>query len=444
MKRTAFALFAAAALFMLAGCAPKDSGADASADSANVTADAGHDSSCPSCDHGDQASLAETPEAYKKVKPTLFASLTEQYYTPDGLTLNAETGKIYLNVPNFGRMDEKMLKADSHQGGYLLMVNDDGTFEKLLDYPVLEATGQCGPMGLDFGPDGNLYVCDNQYFHDKNAKSRILRVVMKDGKPTGEVQTAVEGVKLANAVLWHGDKMFYTDSCLDTEGPDSAFIGAGGLFMFTADEVLQAGVGENPPAKVNAAPDDAHCVAFVQVEKVGRGDNTGPDGLTVAGDTIYFGNFGNGSLYALYPDEKGEYKKENMNRVFDSVHQTPTDKGPFKGLKLECCDGIFYDAETNRVYLDDSQNNAIWAFAPVAKGEQVQPVTIWKNGDTDGNNGLLDQPCEAVVAGGKLIIANFDWPFPGLINSTVDPPGTLSAIDMKAIADLLTFFEESN
>ena len=29
----------------------------------------------------------------------------------------------------------------------------------------------------------------------------------------------------------------------------------------------------------------------------------------------------------------------------------------------------------------------------------------------DGNDGLLDQPCEAIVFDGKLVIVNFDWPF---------------------------------
>ena len=395
--------------------------------------------SCSCCAHGQAAVREEISEVYKNVRPTLFADLGAENYTPDGLTVNPDNGWVYLNVPNFGRMDENGVKADSHPGGYLLLIHEDGSSEKLLDYPVLEATGQCGPMGLDFGPDGHLYVCDNQYFHDKNAKSRILRVVMENGRPTGEVQTVVDGVKLANAILWHNNQMFYTDSNLDAEAPDSEFIGGGGVFCFSGDEALNAGVGDNPSIHANAVPNDPHCVAYAQTAKIGRGDNTGPDGLTVAGETIYFGLFGNGSLFAIYPDANGAYQRENFERVFDSVSQTPVESGPYKGLRLECCDGMFFDAISGIAFVNDSQNNAIWGFAPTEKGQGVRPMPLWENGDTDGMKGQLVQPCESVVSNGKLIVANFDWPFPGLVNSTVDMPGTLSALDMNAVVALWNY-----
>ena len=43
-----------------------------------------------------------------------------------------------------------------------------------------------GPMGIDFGADGNLYVCDHQYRYDTDFKSRVLRIkVDATGKATG-------------------------------------------------------------------------------------------------------------------------------------------------------------------------------------------------------------------------------------------------------------------
>ncbi len=372
------------------------------------------------------------------LKPTLFANLGDGCYTPDGMTVHDQNGKLYLNVPNFGRMDDKMVKADSAQGGYLYEVAKDGSSKKILEYPVLEKTGQAGPMGLDCGPDGNLYVCDNQYFHNHDYCSRILRVVFKDGEPTGEVQTVIEGVKLANGMTWCGDKLFYTDSNFDEESFEEGNIGSGGVFMFTADEVLKAGKDGVPPIKIKAGKDEKHCVAYVQVAKLGREDNTGPDGICADKDgVIWFGNFGNGFIYALRPNEAGEYKQENVENVFDALNQRPSRQG----LKLQCCDGIYYDKNLDRVFIDDSQGNAIWMFKPVAKGEKIRPVVLWNNPDNDGMEGLLDQPCEACVYAGKLVLANFDWPFPGLMNSKVDPPGTLSGIDYAEIEKMVKITE---
>lgn len=373
------------------------------------------------------------------LKTTLFANLGNAYYNPDGMTVGDATGILYLNVPNFSRMDETMKKADSAQGGYLLKVAKDGSWQQILEYPVHPITGQCGPMGLDCGPDGNLYVCDNQYFHDKSNRSRILRVVLdSQGQPTGEVETVVEGFKLANGILWHGDLMFYTDSCFDQEDGSDGNIGSGGVFMFKAEEVLNAGRGEVPPVKVASSPEDPHCLAWEKVVKLGRADGTGPDGITVdARGTVWFGNFGNGFLYGAWPDEKGNYKRDNVVNVFDALNQQGVNFESWTDLKLQCCDGICYDPETDRVIIDDSQNNAIWAFAPCKKGENVEPYIVLKNDDTDGNRGELDQPCEAIIYDGKLIFANFDWPFPGLTNSQVDPPGTLSSIPYDVIKPAL-------
>ena len=40
--------------------------------------------------------------------------------------------------------------------------------------------------------------------------------------------------------------------------------------------------------------------------------------------------------------------------------------------------------------------------------------------DTDGADGLLDQPCEPMVWGDKLLVVNFDMSFPGLKNTRND------------------------
>lgn len=366
--------------------------------------------------------------ARPNLKPTLFANLGDECYTPDGMTISDETGALYLNVPNFGRMTDGV-KADSAQGGYLYEVGKDGKATRILEYPCLEATGQAGPMGMDFGPDGNLYVCDNQYFHSKDYASRILRVVFENGKPTDKVEVVIQGIKLANGMAFYQDKMFYTDSCFDEENPDG-IVGSGGVFMFTMDELSKAGANGAEPITIKAGKDEPHCVAYAQVQKLGREDGTGADGICVdKNGTVWFGNFGNGFLYCLRPNDAGEYKQENLETVFDALNQRPA-RG---GEKFECCDGIFYDKNLDCIYIDDSVNNAIWVFKPCEAGQKVRPILMWTNDDNDGSEGLLDQPCEAVVFDGKLLIVNFDWPFPGMKNQKVDMPGTISAIDYAEV-----------
>ncbi|MDO5553989.1 MAG: hypothetical protein Q4G68_09510 [Planctomycetia bacterium] len=403
-------------------------------DNGDATAPRSVDASCAACNAKDAPKDLESLDPFK---PTLFANLGDTLYTPDGMVVDAEKKIAYLNVPNFAFKDENGKKLNSHQGGYLLKVSPDGKYETLLEYPIYEPTGQTGPMGISIGPDGNLYVCDNQFFYNTDYQSRILRVVMKDGKPTGDVQTVVEGIKLANAVTWFNNRMFYTDSNLQIEDQNAEeWIGSGAVFMFEGDEVLKAGTEGNPPIKVTSADTDSHCLTIQKARKIGRGDNTGADGMTVDTKTgvIYFGHFGDGRMFAIYPNEDGSYSGENTVCIYDPI-DVPADgeTAPGSGLVLQCCDGIYYDAATNKVFQNDSLNNAIWYFTPVAKGEKIQYNLLWKNGDCDGNDGLLDQPCECVVIDGKLIIVGFDWPFPGMVNTKAEAPGTLSVIDISSL-----------
>ncbi|MDR2756516.1 MAG: hypothetical protein LBC20_12495 [Planctomycetaceae bacterium] len=352
-------------------------------------------------------------------KPKVFAQLSAEFHNPDGMTVNDKTGTLFLSCPNFNRRPDD--KGTKIHPGYLIKVNADGTAEKVLTFEEIEniqvpSTKQIGPMGLDFGPDGHLYVCDNQYFFDTTNKSRILRVLMDGDKPTGKVEVVVEGVKLANAILWLDDKVLLTDTFLDLEGE----FGSGCVWKFGKDEILNAGSGENPSIKLNPlkkAEDDPHCVTIRTVKKISGGGNGGPDGITAdSNGVVYFGNFGNGEMYRLVFDAEGK-------GTVDIIHPA--------GEYFHCCDGIYYDKGTNKVYVTDSASNAVHAFTPPKSGEPAVFETIWESPNTDGADGSLDQPCEPIVIGKKLIIANFDWPFPELLNTASDEPSTLSVIELE-------------
>ncbi|MDO5552469.1 MAG: alpha/beta fold hydrolase [Planctomycetia bacterium] len=359
--------------------------------------------------------LPETPAVEEKsldekYRPFLYAELPDDMFSPDALCWNAATRTLYLTVPNFNLDPNSGLPQAAP---CLAKVNENGTVEKLLDFPQLDGVKHTGCMGMEFGPDGHLYVCDNQYFFDVNNKSRLLRVVFAQGKPTGEVQVVVNGFKVANAIVWDGDRVFVTDTILDEKGK----YGSGGIRLFTAQELLSAGTDAAHPAIELDPEHDAHLILTADAKDV-RGNNCGADGLTKdQNEVYYFGNYGDGAMYRFRFDN-------NSKPVMQQIHEG--------GDLFRCVDGICYDADTNKVYITDSADNSIWAFTPPAWGEEVVFERLWENEDTDGSGGLLDLPCECRAVNGLLIIVNQDVGI-GTTgkNTTVDKPYSLSAIKIS-------------
>lgn len=348
----------------------------------------------------DQPTLAE------KYRPFVYAELPDDMFGPDALCWNEATRTLYLTVPNFAFGNENLPKA----GPCLVKLNEDGSVEKLLDFPQTEGFAPTGSMGIDFGPDGNLYVCDNQYFSDPNYKSRLLRVVFADGKPTGEVQTVVEGFKVANAVFWDGERVFVTDTILDEPGK----YGSGGVYMFSKTEILDAGTSAEKPAIRLAKTNDPRLILVADAEDV-RGNNCGADGITKDESGVYyFGNYGDGAMWRFRFDENG---KATMKQICKA------------GEFCRSVDGICFDPKTDKVYITDSAENAIWACSTPDWDAPVEFELIWENDDTDGADGSLDLPCECRVVDGLLLVVNQDVGVaPTGKNLTVDKPYTVSAI----------------
>ncbi|MBR6434892.1 MAG: hypothetical protein IKS45_00135, partial [Thermoguttaceae bacterium] len=349
-------------------------------------------------------------------KPAIYATLPDYCPVPDGMTLDEKTNIIYLNCPNYVPADEN---GKREFNACLMQILPDGTVEKILEYPTHPETGKIGSMGIDICPSGNLYVCDNQRFSTDpqgQVPSRILRIARdengkvifdENGKP--DVKVVIEGLNLANALLWDGDNMYVTDTVVPTQGDE---FGRGGIWKFTREEIKKA-VENNEVIKVDAKAGDAHLIVTAPVKKIGREDFSGADGMTKAWDAIYFGNFGDGVIRKVTFDEEGKPTVEVV-----------VDRDDF-----QCCDGIFYDSVTDLIYIDDSQANAIRTL-----DKDGNLNILWINPDTDGADGSLDQPAECIVRDGKLIMANFDWTFPGLTNAAHDKPYTLSVIDVTSLA----------
>jgi hypothetical protein len=360
--------------------------------------------------HSCQNTVQENCEQFK---PKLFAALPEWCHNPDGLTVEEKTGTIYMNCPNLNDVADGDKKKDF--SATLNILHKNGKLEKLLEYPPLQETGQTGAMGLDFGPDGNLYVCDNQYSYDKDHKSRILKVEMKNGKPTGMVTAVVVGLKLPNAILWHNDELWVTDTCLDLEG----YSGIGGLWRFKKDEIFN----QTKPLKVLPNGQDKHLVVKQEVKK-NAWQASGADGLTVDHNgVIYFGNCGDGVIYAVTINADDSVK---CIKILDNTDRCP------------CCDGLFFDPVSKLIFINDPKENAIRVMT-LFHGEQtqIQCWKLWENGDTDGADGSLDAPCECVIVDGKMIISNFDAASPGMKNTKYDAPHTISVIDIMPLQQRL-------
>ena len=345
-------------------------------------------------------------------RPTLFLTLPAHLHNPDGMAYCQKTKKIFLNVPNFNNLDENLEKGN-HEGGYLVMVDPEtAAFEVVLEYPILKETGQTGPLGLAFGPDDNLYVCDTQWIHNKDWKSRVLRVIMKEGRPTGEVQVVATGTKVSNAVLWLEDKMLVSDTYLELEG----HYGTGGVWMFTREEALTAGKDGVPTIVLEPNGKDKRLVVIEPVIESMAWLPGNADGLTVdSKGIVYMCSFGDGAVFAI---------------TFDAQNKA-TSRKVFQHKNIQCLDGMIYDLRTNKIYMADSQLNAIHSMSPWEEGQPVVFETIWANGDTDGADGSLDSPSEPLIIGNKLFVSNYDSTGPTMVNTKHDAPHTISVITLK-------------
>jgi hypothetical protein len=94
-----------------------------------------------------------------------------------------------------------------------------------------------------------------------------------------------------------------------------------------------------------------------------------------------------------------------------------------------CCDGIIWRKADNKIYVADMLLNGVQVVDMSGK-----VTTLHKNGDTDGADGSLDQPCEVLERDNELIVISMDMPWKSdvLTNTKIDKPFTVSAISLPA------------
>ena len=345
-------------------------------------------------------------------RPTLFKQFGDVLNTPDGLALDA-AGNVYLSAVNGvdGTYPGHIWRMDRATGKW-------SVFTPCKTHPKTRAAY---PMGLAFDPEGNLYYADAQYFADSDYQSRIMRVVIRNGEPQ-RIEAVVERIKLPNALRWRDGALYFTES----------FFNVPGQYQSGVYRVPAAALSAEKPARLldkAQASQDPYCIGIVETVLRDRGSANGKpeipptapplhiytagcDGMDFDRDgNIYTGSFGDGRFWVMKTLGSGRYGKPEL-----------------LSAEVTCCDGICYDPARNLILLTAAEQNAIYAWDITQKKMSV----VWANGETDGADGLLDQPCEVMMLDAdRLLVVNIDAPSPFMVNTKPDPVHTLSVIDLS-------------
>lgn len=319
-------------------------------------------------------------------QPVLAIDLPEAYNTPDGMVLDTKTGDIILSCPNFNNPAQpaKMLRIDSSD-----------KISEIVTLPLHPATKKVGPLGVDVGPDGHLYVADNQTFFGRDDhQSRLLRVVMKDGKAE-KCEVLVTGFIMANAVSCHGDSVYVTESKLDTKASPMP----SGVYRFRLAELDPA-----KPLALVPGDKDPHLIVTLKTKNP---DWVGANGMGFdSKGNLFVCNFGDAEVIKVTFDRNG---RTDRREVFA------------KGSGMKSTDGLKIDPKTDDIYVADFLGNAVHKIDAITR----KVTTLAANGNTDGRGGLLDRPSEVCLRGRRIYVSNIDLPLAG---NAYDKPHTLSVI----------------
>ena len=326
-------------------------------------------------------------------EPKLFALLPDYACTPDGMAIYKD-GDLILACPNY---------ADKTKPGCLLKIDEKKNIKKWAEVPVEKDTGLACPMGIAFGPDWDIYICDNQGWSGEaelQFKGRIVRLRIEEDQLV-KTTIVAEGMEHPNGIRIRGNHMYVTQSLLSkVEDPSGLLVSC--VYKFDLND-------ENIKV-TNTLQDKNILTTFITQNKDCQ---YGADGIEFDHEgNLYVGNFGDGAVHKITFNADGTPKE---NKVWAKDPE-----------QLQTTDGIKMDEHGNFFIADFSAN----AVAKVTPDRKV--TRIAQSPDSDGFKGELDQPGEPIIWKGKLILSCFDLVTgPDKVNTKHEMPATLSELEPR-------------
>lgn len=326
-------------------------------------------------------------------KSTLFAKLPDYVSTPDGMAIDRD-GNLILACPNY---------AIPAMPGCILKIDRNKTIRKWFDVPVCEETGAARPMGIAFGPDGDLYICDNQGWSGQAElirKGRILRVRL-DGDRIVKTTVVAKHMEHPNGMRIRDGYLYVTQSTMGlVQDPSGKPVSCVYRFRLDDENIEVTNTLADPnilTTFLTQNPDDQYGVDGIEFDR--NGD-------------LLVGNFGDGAVYRI--------------RFHDDLSVKSNTLWAQDAENLVSTDGMIMDPDGN-LYIADFCANAIVKILP-----DGTVTKLCQNGDTNGWNGELDEPGEPIIWNGKLIVSCFDTVVNDLVvNTAHELPATLAQIDLE-------------
>lgn len=323
------------------------------------------------------------------LKPKLFAILPEYVTTPDGMAIDAE-GNLILACPNYA----------GGAPGCIVKIDQQRNIRKWFDVPVRDDTGIAAPMGIAFGPDGDLYICDNQGWSGKPElmfKGRILRV-KTDGDTVVKTTVVADNMEHPNGMRIRDGYVYVTQSCLSAvKDPSGKLVSC--VYRFALDDegiqitntladknILTTFITENPECQYG--------VDGIEFDK--NGD-------------LLVGNFGDGAVWRVVFNDDLSVKEQFV------WAQNPE--------QLQSTDGMIMTDDGN-LYIADFSANAVACVTPDGNVRRIA-----QSPDCDGLDGGLDQPGEPIFWNGSLVLSCFDLVTDeNKVNTAHELPATMSEL----------------